>query len=72
MVFAITFVVNGYNYNAHQDIWKAEIDSELPCLPEQDNRDGIFQWCIHNLTDKLLLDFYETTHILLSVLAVSQ
>ena len=37
MAFAITSVVRGYH--AYKDIWEAAIDSELPCLPEPDNRD---------------------------------
>ena len=40
MAFAITSVV--HNYHAYKDIWDAEIDSELPCLPEQDNREDCY------------------------------
>ena len=37
MAFVITSVVRGYHI--HQDIWEAEINSELPCSPEPDNRE---------------------------------
>ena len=37
MAFAITSVVCGYH--AYKDIWDAEIDSELPCSPEPNNRE---------------------------------
>ena len=37
MSFKITFVVHGYHF--YEGIWKVEISSELPCLPETYNRE---------------------------------
>ena len=49
MAFAITFVVRGYH--AHKDIWDAEIDSELPCSPEPDNRKDCYAVAVMNSTN---------------------
>ena len=37
MAFAIDSIVQGYHI--YQDIWSAEINSELPCQPESGNRE---------------------------------
>ena len=37
MTLAIDSVVRGYHI--YQDIWSAEINSELPCHPESGNRE---------------------------------
>ena len=69
MAFAITSIVHDYH-----DIWEAKIDSELPSSPEPETieMEYICQWNIFHCTDKLLLDYHEAMHILLSVLAVLQ
>ena len=36
ILFEITFIVCGYL--VYKDIWVVQISSELPCLPEPDNR----------------------------------
>ena len=49
MVFAITSIVRGYH--AYKDIWDAEIDSELPCSSEADNREDHYAVAIMRSTD---------------------
>ena len=49
MAFAITSVMRGYH--AYKDIWEAAIDSELPCLPEPDNREDRYAVAIMKSAD---------------------
>ena len=49
MGFAITSAVRGYH--TYKDIWDAEIDSELPCLPEPDNREDRYTVAVMNGTN---------------------
>ena len=49
MAFAITSVVRVYH--AYKDIWDAEIDSELPCSPEPDNREDRYAVAVMNGTN---------------------
>ena len=49
MALAIIAVVHGYH--AYKDIWEAEIDSELPCSPEPDNREDHYAVTVMNGTD---------------------
>ena len=48
MAFAIVSVVR--RYHIYQDIWSAEIDSELPCLPESGNREDRYAVAVINDT----------------------
>ena len=65
MAFAITSIVHDYH-----DIWEAKIDSDLSSLPEPETIEMEYVSGIFHCTDKLLLNYHEATHILLSVLAV--
>ena len=47
--FAITCIVRGYH--AYKDIWYAEIDSELPCSLEPNNRKDHYAVAVMNSTN---------------------
>ena len=49
MAFVITSVVRGYHIC--KDIWEAEINSELPCLPQPDNRQDCYAVAVMNDTN---------------------
>ena len=46
MAYAIVSVVR--RYHIYQDIWSAEIDSELPCLPESGNHEDRYAVAVIN------------------------
>ena len=48
MAFAIASVVRGYH--VYKDIWDAEINSELPCFREPDNREDRYAVAVMNGT----------------------